>query len=137
MGLIEPVISLQNELNTVRRQRLDNVNLMINRMWKVLSTADVDMDKLTAQPGGIVLTDNMEAIDVSAGAGYRAVKRTRTLKNRAGYVQRDDSPHVDRQHRRHEGHGEGQRRTRRCARGRGAGAREVCDRRQERRRGRR
>jgi len=63
MGLIEPVISLQNELNTVRRQRLDNVNLMINRMWKVLSTADVDIDKLTAAPGGIVLTDNMAAIE--------------------------------------------------------------------------
>lgn len=63
MGLIEPVISLQNELNTVRRQRLDNVNLMINRMWKVLSTADVDIDKLTAAPGGIVLTDDMAAVE--------------------------------------------------------------------------
>jgi hypothetical protein len=63
MGLIEPVVCLQNELNTVRRQRLDNVNLMINRMWKVLSTADVDIDKLVAAPGGIVLTDNMDAIE--------------------------------------------------------------------------
>jgi len=63
MGLIEPVVSLQNELNTVRRQRLDNVNLMINRMWKVLSTADVDIDKLVSSPGGIILTDNMEAIE--------------------------------------------------------------------------
>src|SRR6185437_5565754 len=63
LGLIEPIVSLQNELNTVRRQRLDNVNLCINRMWKVLSTADVDIDKLTAAPGGIVLTDNMAAIE--------------------------------------------------------------------------
>lgn len=63
IGLIEPVISLQNELNTVRRQRLDNINLCINRMWKVLSTADVDIDKLTSAPGGVILTDNMEAIE--------------------------------------------------------------------------
>ena len=63
LGLIEPIISLQNELNTVRRQRLDNVNLAINRMWKVLSTADVDLDKLTSAPGGIILTDNMEAVE--------------------------------------------------------------------------
>jgi hypothetical protein len=68
LGLIEPIISLQNELNTVRRQRLDNINLCINRMWKVLSTADVDIDKLTSAPGGVVLTDNMEAIELMAPA---------------------------------------------------------------------
>jgi hypothetical protein len=62
IGLLEPVFYLQNELNTVRRQRLDNINLCINRMWKVLSTADVDLDKLVSAPGGIVLTDNMDAI---------------------------------------------------------------------------
>jgi hypothetical protein len=67
MGLIEPVISLQNELNTVRRQRLDNVNLMINRMWKVLSTADVDIDKLTASPAELFLTDDMARLN-SPGA---------------------------------------------------------------------
>lgn len=66
LGLIEPIVSLQNELNTVRRQRLDNINLCINRMWKVLSTADVDIEKLTSQPSGIVLTDNMAAIEAMA-----------------------------------------------------------------------
>ncbi len=62
IGLLEPVFYLQNELNTVRRQRLDNINLIINRMWKVLSTADVDLDKLVSSPGGVILTDNMDAI---------------------------------------------------------------------------
>lgn len=66
LGLIEPIVSLQNELNTVRRQRLDNINLCINRMWKVLSTADVDIEKLTSQPSGIILTDNMAAIEPMA-----------------------------------------------------------------------
>src|SRR6185369_10903183 len=31
MGLVEPVIPLVHELNTLRRQRLDNINLVINR----------------------------------------------------------------------------------------------------------
>lgn len=66
LGLIEPIVSLQNELNTVRRQRLDNINLCINRMWKVLSTADVDIDKLTSAPSGVILTDDMAAIEPMA-----------------------------------------------------------------------
>jgi hypothetical protein len=66
LGLLEPVISLQNELNTVRRQRLDNINLCINRMWKVLSTADIDVDKLVSQPGGVILTDDMAALEALA-----------------------------------------------------------------------
>lgn len=64
MGLIEPVVSLQNELNTVRRQALDMVNLAINRMWKVLSTADVEIDKLVSSPNGIILTDDMSAVEL-------------------------------------------------------------------------
>lgn len=62
IGLIEPVISLINQLTTVRRQRLDNVTLILNRMWKVRSTADIDPTKLVASPNGIVLVDNMDDI---------------------------------------------------------------------------
>jgi hypothetical protein len=59
IGLIEPVISLINQLTTVRRQRLDNITLILNRMWKVKSTADVDPTKLVASPNGIILVDDM------------------------------------------------------------------------------
>lgn len=59
VGLIEPVLSLINQLTTVRRQRLDNVTLILNRMWKVKSTADVDPTKLVASPNGIILVDDM------------------------------------------------------------------------------
>lgn len=63
IGLIEPVLSLQNETNLVRRQRLDNVNLLINQMYKVLSTdTSVDIDKLTATPSGVVLVDDMNNV---------------------------------------------------------------------------
>jgi hypothetical protein len=61
IGLVEPVLSLQNETNLVRRQRLDNVNLLINQMYKALATdTSIDVDKLTASPSGVVLVDSME-----------------------------------------------------------------------------
>jgi hypothetical protein len=63
IGLVEPVIPLQHELNTLRRQRLDNINMAINRMWKVNSYADIDLEALVSSPNGIILTDDMEAID--------------------------------------------------------------------------
>jgi hypothetical protein len=63
IGLIEPVIPLQHELNTVRRQRLDNINLILNRMWKVSTLADVDLETLVSSPNGVVLTDDMGAVE--------------------------------------------------------------------------
>lgn len=62
IGLVEPIIGLQHEINTLRRQRIDNINLAINRMWKVDSNADVDLDTLISSPNGVILTDNMEGV---------------------------------------------------------------------------
>lgn len=63
IGLVEPVIPLQHELNTIRRQRLENINLILNRMWKVSTLADVDLDTLVSSPNGVVLTDDMDAVE--------------------------------------------------------------------------
>lgn len=63
IGLIEPIIPLQHELNTLRRQRLDNINQALNSMWKVDTLADVDVDTLKSVPNGIVLTDRMDAVE--------------------------------------------------------------------------
>lgn len=61
IGLVEPVLSLQNETNLVRRQRLDNVNILINQMYKVLATdTSIDVDKVASSPSGVVLVDAME-----------------------------------------------------------------------------
>jgi len=74
IGLVEPVISQVHELNTLRRQRIDNINLVINRMWQVNSLADVDLDTLISAPNNIVITDQMDAVkpldtqDVTGGA---------------------------------------------------------------------
>lgn len=84
IGLVEPIIPLQHELNTLRRQRLDNVNLAINRMWLVNSLADVDIDTLVSTPNGIILTDDMQ--------GVQAVQTpdvTQSAYNDAGVVQAD------------------------------------------------
>jgi hypothetical protein len=63
IGLVEPILSLQNETNLVRRQRLDNVNLLINQMYKVLSTdTSIDIDKLQSSPSGVVLVDDMNNV---------------------------------------------------------------------------
>jgi hypothetical protein len=62
MGLVEPVMNNVRELWTLRRQRLDNINLVINRMWKVNSLADVDLDTLVSSPNGIILTDMMDGV---------------------------------------------------------------------------
>jgi hypothetical protein len=75
IGLVEPVLSLQNETNLVRRQRLDNVNILINQMYKVLSTdTSIDVDKVASSPSGVILVDAMENLqpiprtDVTASA---------------------------------------------------------------------
>lgn len=62
IGMIEPVMPLISELNTLRNQALDVNNLIINRMWKVNSLADIDLDTLISVPNGVVLTDSMDGI---------------------------------------------------------------------------
>lgn len=63
IGMVEPIIPLQHELNTLRNQRLDNINLILNRMWKINSLADVDLDALVSSPNGIILTDDMAGVE--------------------------------------------------------------------------
>lgn len=62
IGMIEPVMPLISEMNTLRNQALDVNNLIINRMWKVNSLADIDIDTLISVPNGVVLTDMMDGL---------------------------------------------------------------------------
>lgn len=63
IGLVEPIMDQQHELNTIRRQRLDNINMILNRMWKVLDTADVDITQLISAPNHYILTGDMDALE--------------------------------------------------------------------------
>jgi len=62
IGIPEVSEDLQEELNTVRNQRMDNVNLIINRMFLVHKYADVSLDNLVSYPGNVILTNSMEAV---------------------------------------------------------------------------
>lgn len=83
VGLIEPIIPLQHELNTVRRQRLDNVNIILNRMWKINSFADIDLETLVSSPNGVILTDDMTAIEAldTANVTQDAYVEAATIQN--------------------------------------------------------
>lgn len=63
MGTVEPIETLQHALNDTRNQRLDNVNLSLNRMWKVGKTGDVDEHELVSRPGGVIHVGQMDALE--------------------------------------------------------------------------
>lgn len=62
IGIPEIGEDLQEELNTVRNQRMDNVNLIINRMFLVNKYADVNLDSLVSYPGNVILTNDVAAV---------------------------------------------------------------------------
>lgn len=62
IGIPEVSEDLQEELNTVRNQRMDNVNLIINRMFIANKYADINMDNLISYPGNVILTNDINAI---------------------------------------------------------------------------
>ena len=57
MGEVEPLVPMQEELNTLRNQRLDNRKLIINNMWSVNKNAGVDWEDFVSRPGGIITHD--------------------------------------------------------------------------------
>lgn len=62
-GEIQPIEQLQLELNDKRSMRMDQVNLIINGMYKVRRDSDVDVDELYGIPGGVVFVDYMDDIE--------------------------------------------------------------------------
>jgi hypothetical protein len=62
-GEVEIARDMQYELNSLRNARMDNVNLLINRMWKVLRGADIDLKQLRSRAGGIIEVDDMNDIE--------------------------------------------------------------------------
>ena len=61
-SLIEAILYIQNEINTLRRQGLDINNVSINPMWLVDSGSTVTLDKLFTKPNGVILTSDMNAV---------------------------------------------------------------------------
>lgn len=63
MGEIEPVDRIQRAINAVLNQRLDNVQLTLNTMWKVVKNKGVDLHTLYSAPGNVVFTDDKDAVE--------------------------------------------------------------------------
>jgi len=63
MGEIEPVDRIQRAINAVLNQRLDNVQLTLNTMWKVKKDSNTDMHTLVSAPGNIITTGDMNAVE--------------------------------------------------------------------------
>ncbi len=57
MSAVQVIEHLQHELNTLRNQRIDNVSLVLNRMWKVRRSADIAEEELISRPHGVIYVD--------------------------------------------------------------------------------
>jgi len=61
-GMPETVDGLIEELNLIRNQRRDNVDIAINKMFIIDMNSDIDEDDLVSCPGGAIRTLNMDGI---------------------------------------------------------------------------
>lgn len=62
IGFMEMIECLQAELNDRRNQRADNITLALNRMWVIARDADIDIDSLVSEPGGVIMANYVEGI---------------------------------------------------------------------------
>lgn len=61
-SMIETLVDLQEELNTLRNQRIDNVSMAINRMFKLRRGAEIDTAQLVSRPNGFIEVDELDDI---------------------------------------------------------------------------
>lgn len=59
-SMIETLMDLQSELNTIRNQRIDNVSLAINRMFLIQKGEGIDTTQLVSRPNGFIEVDDVE-----------------------------------------------------------------------------
>lgn len=62
LSAVDIIKPMQDEVNTMHNQRMDNVSLLVNRMWKRLRGSDVRDDQLISRSGNVIDVDNMEDI---------------------------------------------------------------------------
>ena len=91
MGEIEPIERIQRAINAVLNQRLDNVQLTLNTMWKVKKGAGVDMHTLISKPGNVITATDIDGVqqvttpDVTGGTFVQTMNYlTSSLQNGSG-----------------------------------------------------
>jgi hypothetical protein len=95
-GVIELILDEQDEINEIRNQRVDNVNLIMNKMIAVFEKAIVNRKDLNSQPGGIVrikdqVSDDIRKVltplefpDISQSAYKETMEIERQVQERTG-----------------------------------------------------
>ena len=63
MSAVQIISDIQEEENTLHNQRTDNINFILNKMWKVRNGADIDESELISRPHGIIHVDRPEDVD--------------------------------------------------------------------------
>jgi len=64
MSAVQIIEHMQEELNTMHNQRMDNVNFLINNMWKRLRGSDIRDEQLISRPNGVIDVDSMEDLQM-------------------------------------------------------------------------
>lgn len=95
-GIPELIMDEQDEINEIRNLRVDNVNLIMNKMMAVFEKAIVNRKDLISQPGGMVrlkdnVTDDIRKVitpiefpDVSQSSYKETMEIERQIQERTG-----------------------------------------------------
>ncbi|OPZ94951.1 MAG: hypothetical protein BWY74_00162 [Firmicutes bacterium ADurb.Bin419] len=60
-GELEPIEKVQHVINTITNQKVDNINYILNFMWKARPT--IDDDELVPEQGGIIHVSDMNDVE--------------------------------------------------------------------------
>lgn len=64
LSAIDVFADLQEEENAIHNQRNDNINLVVNKMFKARRGRDIDESDLISQPHGIIWVDQMDDVEL-------------------------------------------------------------------------
>ena len=62
VGIVEPIMKLQDAYNLTRNQRAENVSLVLNRMWVLKQGSGIDPRKLVSRAGNIITVKDMDSL---------------------------------------------------------------------------
>jgi hypothetical protein len=62
VGLVEPIKKIQDGYNLTRNQRMENVSLVLNRMWLMKQGGGIDPRRLRSQAGNVIAVKDMADI---------------------------------------------------------------------------
>ena len=63
VGAIIPNLSIQDKMNSIANQVIDNIELLINQMYKRKRSATINPKQLISRPGGFIDVDDMTDVE--------------------------------------------------------------------------